>query len=281
MNKLIATRGIPASGKTTWAREYCLKNPNTVRVNRDDIRYTFVSGKWSRDKEKDVIKIRDNLIAMFLLSGKTVISDDTNLSEKTVNHLKQLAEKCKSEFEIKDFTDISLTECLYRNFKRDRIVPENVIKEFYYRYVYKKPIIKNLLNLKNVVISDLDGTLALIQNGKNPYDRDFENDVISYQVLEMIKPYNIIFVSGRKEQYRKQTMMFLERCGNLSIESLYMRSDNDNRSDVLVKDDIYQNYIKDKYNVLFVVDDRKKVIRDVWVKNGIFVFNVNQYDLEF
>jgi len=43
-----------------------------------------VSGKWSRDKEKDVIKIRDNLIAMFLLSGKTVILDDTNLSEKTV-----------------------------------------------------------------------------------------------------------------------------------------------------------------------------------------------------
>jgi len=44
MSKLIATRGIPASGKTTWAREYCLKNPNTVRVNRDDIRYTFV--RW-------------------------------------------------------------------------------------------------------------------------------------------------------------------------------------------------------------------------------------------
>lgn len=41
MPKLILCRGIQGSGKTTWAKQYCKEHPNTIRVNRDDIRQMF------------------------------------------------------------------------------------------------------------------------------------------------------------------------------------------------------------------------------------------------
>ena len=39
MSKLIITRGLPASGKSTWAKQWVLEDPeHRVRINQDDIR---------------------------------------------------------------------------------------------------------------------------------------------------------------------------------------------------------------------------------------------------
>ena len=38
MAKIILCRGIQGSGKTTWAKNYCNEHPNSIRVNRDDLR---------------------------------------------------------------------------------------------------------------------------------------------------------------------------------------------------------------------------------------------------
>lgn len=42
MKKLIILVGISGSGKSTWATEYIQKNPDTLRINRDDIRKSLV-----------------------------------------------------------------------------------------------------------------------------------------------------------------------------------------------------------------------------------------------
>jgi hypothetical protein len=52
-----------------------------------------------------------------------------------------------------------------------------------------------------------------------------------------------------------------------------MRKHNDNRKDSIIKQEIYDNYIKDKYNVLFVYDDRNQVVNQ-WRKNKLKVFQV-------
>ena len=36
--KLILTKGLPASGKTTWAKEYIQKYPETANLCKDDLR---------------------------------------------------------------------------------------------------------------------------------------------------------------------------------------------------------------------------------------------------
>lgn len=39
MNKIIICRGIPASGKSTWAKQWVLEDPeHRIRINQDDIR---------------------------------------------------------------------------------------------------------------------------------------------------------------------------------------------------------------------------------------------------
>ena len=38
MQQIIFTVGLPSAGKSTWAKEYSLKNKNYIRVCRDDLR---------------------------------------------------------------------------------------------------------------------------------------------------------------------------------------------------------------------------------------------------
>ena len=54
-----------------------------------------------------------------------------------------------------------------------------------------------------------------------------------------------------------------------------MRKDNDNRSDTIIKREIFDEFIRDKYMPMFVIDDRPCVV-EMWVSMGLFVFNVNQ-----
>jgi len=90
MQSLTITRGLPASGKSTWALEQVKLFPGTVRVNRDTIRQ-MLGVKWNTKLEKLVSQIRDDSIRSALASGRNVICDDTNLSDRTVNHLQAIA----------------------------------------------------------------------------------------------------------------------------------------------------------------------------------------------
>jgi hypothetical protein len=52
-----------------------------------------------------------------------------------------------------------------------------------------------------------------------------------------------------------------------------MRGNDDNRCDSIVKEEIYNEYIKDKYNVLAVFDDRDRVV-DMWRRIGLPTYQV-------
>lgn len=49
---------------------------------------------------------------------------------------------------------------------------------------------------------------------------------------------------------------------------LIMRSKGDHRSDAEVKKEVYDKYIKDKYNVMCVFEDRDKVVK-MWRDEGL------------
>jgi len=44
-------------------------------------------------------------------------------------------------------------------------------------------------------------------------------------------------------------------------DELHMRKTDDVRKDSVVKKELYDEFIKDKYNVRFVIDDRPQVVR--------------------
>ena len=71
--------------------------------------------------------------------------------------------------------------------------------------------------------------------------------------------YKIIFVTGRVEHSRGPTEAWLKKHA-VKYDHLYMRGVLDRREDSDVKEEIYFQNIKQNYQVLFVVDDRKSVV---------------------
>ena len=62
MSKLLMLRGLPASGKSTYAKE--LADKGWIRVNKDDLRAMLNNSNWSKGNEKRVLKLRDDIIAL-------------------------------------------------------------------------------------------------------------------------------------------------------------------------------------------------------------------------
>ena len=83
MTKLIATVGLPASGKSTWAMSRVQKSGGSWKiVCMDDIRLMLDVGKYTRANEKVVQRVQKLIIVDLLANGTNVIVADTNLSAK-------------------------------------------------------------------------------------------------------------------------------------------------------------------------------------------------------
>lgn len=141
MSKLIITRGLPASGKSTWAKQWVLEDPeHRVRINQDDIR--LMLGKyWVPSREKLVQEIQFDAIVEALSRGFNVVIDNTNLNKKVLEKFDRLIRTFEDyEIEYKDFFDTPLSVCIERDKNRDLQVTEKVIRGFYNNYKDKYPL---------------------------------------------------------------------------------------------------------------------------------------------
>ena len=141
MSKLIICRGIPASGKSTWAKQWVLEDPeHRVRINQDDIR--LMLGKyWVPSREKLVQEIQFDVIVEALSRGFDVVIDNTNLNKKVLDGFDSLIKTFKDyEIEYKDFFDTPLSVCIERDKNRELQVTEKVIRGFYNNYKDKYPL---------------------------------------------------------------------------------------------------------------------------------------------
>lgn len=284
--RILFLKGLPASGKTTWSKQMIKDNPGKYkRISKDDLRAMLDGGKWSKDNERYVLEVRDLLIHSAIAQEYNVIIDDTNLAPKHWEHIKQMVKNMPIgidvELELKDFTDVSIEECIKRDQKRSNYVGEKVIRKMYNQFLRPKiKSIEHIANAPDAIICDLDGTLALFKD--NPYERDFTKDEVNYPVREILLHMNdtghkILLVSGRKGKFLEQTQDWLSHNGILYDEIHMPRADDDNRKDVIIKQEIYEAHIKGKYNIKFVLDDRNQVV-DFWRGLGLTVFQVAEGD---
>lgn len=273
--KILMLKGLPGSGKSTYAKGIVERDGNWVRVNKDTIR--DMMGGYTNKKEGLVIRFRNALIRTALDEGKNVIVDDTNFHPKHEAAISQIARDFESEFEIY-YVNIPLEACIKNDLNRPVSVGEKVIRRMYEDYV--RPAfhkVERNEKLPKAVICDLDGTLAL-HNGRDPYDASTcDQDLVNQPVAEAIwkygrDDYEILFTSGREEQFRPQTMKFLARAG-MPRYQLFMRKTGDHRKDHVVKNELYWEFIDKNYNVEAVFDDRQRVV-DMWRDMGFTVFQV-------
>jgi predicted kinase len=281
MTILTITQGLPASGKSTWALEQTKKDGTIVRVNKDTIRL-MLGAKWNPKHEKLVHALRNVSIETALYAGKNVINDDTNLPEKAVNELRDIAKSCGAEFVINDsFLSVDVETCIARDAARAQGVGKDVIVRFYHRTDAPAPAI--IPDAPEAIICDLDGTLCLFDG--NPYDRDFMKDTPNAAVSWVLdsahrRGCEVIFLSGRDERFREVTEKWLLTFGFGNFGPLFMRAEGDKRGDQYTKHDLFVAHVQGKYNVRFVLDDRPKVVRRWRHDFGLTCFQVAP-DIEF
>lgn len=305
MKIVILLRGLPASGKSSYARELLKKEPlKWKRVSRDDLRAMFDNSDFSAINEDFIRKIRDQLIVSSLRDGFNVIVDDTNLVPSTVKKLHKLVASVGDVKVIHMPFNTSVDECLKRNALREGVakVPEKVIhsmakscgadrgyklevKETYYPALYTQiETYKVNAELIPAIICDIDGTIAHIDH-RSPYDTGkCLRDTPVPCVVDMIKMfhkngYKIIFCSGREDQYRDLTEQWLNE--NVGVEHLlYMRPTGHSTKDFIIKEAIFNEHISGKYNVKAVIDDRLQVCR-LWHRLGLPLFRVGDPEANF
>lgn len=292
MKRIIILKGLPASGKSTWAKETLSKHPHQYkRVNKDDLREMLDNSLHSAGNEKFVIALRNHLIVAALNDGKHVIVDDTNLNPVHEATIREIAKdysrlhNTEIKVEVKEF-NASLEECIERDSKREKSVGKDVIMKMYNDYVKPKDKITQMpvkpiqqdSSLPRAIICDLDGTLALLNNRTWTEEHLCESDVVNESVKSILTAFKethyILLTSGRKDTCKKETERWLKK-HNIGYRSLFMRKSDDNRRDAVVKWEMYDNFIKNAYYVEFVLDDRDQVV-DMWRnKAGLTCLQVN------
>jgi len=143
--------------------------------------------------------------------------------------------------------------------------------------------------MNKAIIVDIDGTLAdcshrLHHIKKTPKDwKAFHDGVKDDKVNEWCKLLlnarhgdsengkwpTVLLVSGRVNESYIPTQRWLNE-NDIWWDDLFMREKNDYRNDVILKREIYEKHIEGKYEVLFVLEDRKRTV-DMWRSLGLTV----------
>lgn len=291
---MIIMVGLPASGKSTRAEEILGEDGNAVRINKDLLRTMLHFDRFTGKNESLTRQAARTLAREFLLDGKNVIIDDTNLNENTLQSWVDLAKQTQGTRIQYERMETPLHECIARDSVREKEVGKTVIANMALKAgIYPKP--KN-----GFVICDIDGTLADIRHrlhfvkksegGKKDWKGFFdamEDDGVRVDVLLMLagaaeKGHEIVFVSGRPDTYRRLTENFVFKHFP-DAATVIMRKAHDKRPDTEVKKEIYDQYLS-KYPVAFVIDDRPNVIVKTWIpllgKERIIDVGSNEFFVE-
>ena len=134
MPRLFIMCGLPASGKSTFARQFI--RDNDIRyVSRDEIRFSMVKENEEYfSREKEVFKKFAGTIAQTLVDGFDVIADATHLNPPSRNKLINAIDAITRDYTITYvFIDTSLEVCLARNAERTgrAKVPEETLKQMW------------------------------------------------------------------------------------------------------------------------------------------------------
>lgn len=303
MGRLILTRGLPGSGKSTWATEWVRMDPdNRVRINRDDIRAMLgiTTGIGTPTQEAQVSAIEKASAKAALETGADVVIDATNLNPRFVREWFKIG-----RVEFKDFP-VAIDGCVLRDGFRHKYggrgVGEPVIRAiakrakvqedgtlpappkqpepFVFTHIDERPASPQR---ERAIIVDIDGTVADMAGHRGPYDTSkYDLDEPHRDVIEIVNALksdgddgtymDVIFVSGRDTKFRQVTLNWLSAHG-IYYPRLYMRPEGDTRNDAIVKHDLYYEHIHDAWRVVGVFDDRARVLR-MWRQIGLTTFAV-------
>lgn len=294
--------GLPGSGKSTVAKQL----PG-LRVNLDDLRVMMgwtSPASWSKDKEAVAIETMMSMIEAAVEGGNDVVVDNTHLTARLPGIMRRRVGG-RASFQVLSLLDTPIEECIRRDSERDKPVGESAIRkmaktssrwklteEFLNIWPEIEKLGPRIVGLPECIIVDLDGTAA-IHTTRGPYDAErCDEDAVDDTVSDIVHGYaysmssggyvdhRVVFLSGREgtDEIRKKTLFWLDRefgvAGLGDNWELHMRSEGDKRPDFVVKYELFNEYIRGKYNPFYALDDRDQVVR-LWREVGLKCLQVS------
>lgn len=286
--KAIITIGVSGSGKTTWAESQSRFHV----ISRDNIRFGLLENedklseddnmwsKWSFKRENAVTAIYWKMVEGARRRGQNIILADTNLNPSRRQDMRSRLEGLGYEVEFRQF-DVDYETAVKRDlWRRDSVGAAIIWKQYkeLYGEVYVPPS-----EAPKAVIVDIDGTLAHM-SGRGPFEwhrvgEDSCDSVVKSIVNRFDANTYVIVLSGRDSFCRCETISWLHHNG-IVFDELYMRAEGDMRKDAIVKRELFDKHIRDKYNIVAVFDDRPQMIR-LWNLMGLKTFACADPYLEF
>lgn len=293
--------GLPASGKSSHARSL-----GVMRFSLDDYRSMMGIGKetWTNEREQVAIACMIESARSAIKAGEEIVIDNTHLVPRLPRMYRKEFSPFGVTFQIHDFTDVSVEECIARDAERtEGHVGEEVIRKLSARHVDAR---KNGWRLTDkwmnsveqvalepyipptgcppAIIVDLDGTVALHGDERGHYQYEkVINDQPNWPVIELVQRLQgwaeIIFLSGREDRCREDTEWWLShyQCGQWPNQLLYMRTTGDHRPDYVIKGELFDEHIRKQYDVRLCLDDRDQVVA-LWRSLGLTCLQVADGD---
>lgn len=292
--------GLPASGKTTIAREIVAEGRGRVRrVNLDDLRAMLGNSDgervWTREHELTALGIQDAAVRQAVDDGFDVVVDNTHLTPRIPRRLKA-AVGDRATFVVHNLTAIPLETCLRRDAERAGTVGEDIIRRLHDSHeratrggwrltdawMNDTPSVTPYVpdtSLPSAVMCDIDGTLALMGE-RGPYDfARCGEDALNVSVRSALRAFQyatydrIILLSGRGDDFRAETEAWLDE-HEVPYDELHMRAAGDSRRDDIVKAELFDEHVRYRYNVRVSLDDRDRVVA-LWRRMGLPTWQVN------
>jgi predicted kinase len=270
------------------------------RVNLDDLRAMLDIPEPERGRsyahEQTVLAIQDAAVRAAVDGGFDVVVDNTHLTRHIPKRLKATVAG-SATFVVHDFTDVPVEECVRRDGERERSVGEELIRLLADKHLKARKggwqLTAEWLNdepppvdpyvadpaLPSAVMCDIDGTLAL-RGDRGPYDFSrCGEDLLNVSVRQALHAFRradddvIVLLSGRSEEHRGQTEEWLRR-HEVPYDELWMRVAGDVRRDDIVKAELFDRHVRERFAVRVSLDDRDRVVA-VWRRMGLPTWQVN------
>lgn len=302
--KVIICRGIQGSGKSSWARKWVEEDPKTrIRYNNDDIR-NMLGPYLVPERESLVSEIKASILREAMLSGYNIVIDNMNLNPKEIDWINTLIatqnddwREDKTDFfyetEFKNFF-IPVEECIRRDKLRRNPIGEKVIRDTWRKYrnfivsetnkEYQASLLKQDESLPKAIIVDIDATLSFNTSGRPFYGKGcaegIEKDIPNTPVCNLVNAmfsdmYKVIIVTGREgtKEIIDATEKWLSD-NEIAYDEIYFREEGDYTKGDECKKRIFEQNIKNKYNVQFVIDDSQKCV-DMYRELGLICLQPN------
>ena len=302
--KLILTRGIQGSGKSTYARKWVEEDPeHRIRINNDDIR-NMLGVYWVTSREGLVSDIKKRTAQYAMYRNYDIVVDNMNLNpkeikfwedlvwahNKTVGNNSELKDKYDSyEIEFKDFF-IPLEECIRRDAMRPNPIGEKTIRDTWRRYkhfIQTSEVERYVNNLKRYegkpkcIVIDMDSTVCFNMSKRPWYGEgaaegmvdDVPNTGVCDIIRQLQEQYLIVVATGRDTSQEEVTKQWLARQG-INVDEYFFRTNGDYRKGVEIKKEEI-TAILEKYDIVAIFEDCEPIVQ-MYRDMGLTVLQPNK-----